>query len=70
MRDPEVLKQSRDPGEYSPDEAFAEENGESVRPWELCINECGNNIVMIFLVTRNGEVSELSVIMKYCTTEV
>lgn len=57
MRDPEVLKQSRDPGFCSPDGGFDDENGEYVRPWELCINECGNGGPIIYLDTRNGHIT-------------
>ncbi|TGO50866.1 hypothetical protein BCON_0174g00120 [Botryotinia convoluta] len=55
MRDLEVLMQSRDPGFASPEGGFDDENGEYMRPWEICINECGNHGTMMFLDTRNGE---------------
>lgn len=54
-RNLEVLMQSRDPGFASPEGAFDDENGESMRPWEICINECGNRGKTMFFDTRNGE---------------
>ncbi|TGO82343.1 hypothetical protein BPOR_0855g00020 [Botrytis porri] len=57
MRDLEVLMQSRDPGFASPEDGFDDENGEYMRPWELCINGCGNHGAMMFLDTRNGHIT-------------
>ncbi|TGO21917.1 hypothetical protein BPAE_0193g00030 [Botrytis paeoniae] len=57
MRDLEVLMQSRDPGFASPEGGFDDENGEYMRPWEICINECGNHGTMMFLDTRNGHIT-------------
>ncbi|TGO42404.1 hypothetical protein BHYA_0009g00830 [Botrytis hyacinthi] len=57
MRNLEVLMQSRDPGFASPEGGFDDENGEYMRPWEICINECGNHGTMMFLDTRNGHVT-------------
>lgn len=62
MRSLDVLMQSRDPGFASPEGGFDDENGEYMRPWEICINECGNHGTMMFLDTRNGESSKLSLV--------
>lgn len=62
MRDPEVLRQSRDPSYASPTSPeFDHEDGEYLRPWELAINECGNHGTVMFLNTRNGEQIESGV---------
>ncbi|KAF7952457.1 uncharacterized protein EAE97_001954 [Botrytis byssoidea] len=57
MRNLEVLMQSRDLGFASPEGGFDDENGEYMRPWEFCINECGNHGTMMFLGTRNGHIT-------------
>ncbi|KAM0160359.1 hypothetical protein ACHAPG_003019 [Botrytis cinerea] len=57
MRSLDVLMQSRDPGFASPEGGFDDENGEYMRPWEICINECGNHGTMMFLDTRNGHIT-------------
>ncbi|KAF7954583.1 hypothetical protein EAE96_005703 [Botrytis aclada] len=57
VRDLGVFMQSRDPGFASPEGGYDDENGEYMRPWETCINECGNHGTMMFLDTRNGHVT-------------
>jgi hypothetical protein len=56
MRDPSVLRQSRDPAYADPSSSeFDHPDGAYVRPWELVINECGNHGTVMYLNTRNGE---------------
>ncbi|KAM3075137.1 hypothetical protein ACMFMG_007406 [Clarireedia jacksonii] len=58
MRDPEVLRQSRDPAYTSPSSSeYDDADGQYVRPWELVINECGNHGTIMFLDTRNGHIT-------------
>ncbi|KAF7925816.1 hypothetical protein EAE99_005851 [Botrytis elliptica] len=57
MRDLEVFTQSRDPGFVCPEGGFDDVDGEYMRPWEICINACGNHGTMMFLDIRNGHIT-------------
>ncbi|KAH8821939.1 hypothetical protein F5884DRAFT_657755 [Xylogone sp. PMI_703] len=54
-----ALEQSRDPDYASPEGGFDDENGQYVQPWVIPLSECGNHGSIVYLDTRNSEITML-----------
>ncbi|RFU25799.1 hypothetical protein B7463_g10539, partial [Scytalidium lignicola] len=54
-----ALELSRDPDYASPEGGFDDENGQYVQPWIIPLSECGNHGSIIYLDTRNSEITML-----------